>query len=52
MGLKFSIATDTHSTAGFSTMRFGIDQARRGWLEAEDVINSYTLKKLKKYLSR
>ncbi len=52
MGLKFSIATDTHSTAGFSHMRFGIDQARRGWLEASDVINAQKLAGLKKLLKR
>lgn len=52
MGLKFSIATDTHSTAGFSHMRFGIDQARRGWLEASDVINTQKLAGLKKLLKR
>lgn len=52
LGLKFSIATDTHSTAGFANMRFGIYQARRGWVEARDVINSYPLTQLKKQLSR
>ncbi len=52
MGLKFSIATDTHSTAGFSNMRFGIYQARRGWLEASDVINTRKLAELRKMLKR
>jgi DNA polymerase (family 10) len=52
MGLKFSIATDSHSTAGFANMRFGIDQARRGWLEAADVINTYSLEKLRKSFRR
>ncbi len=52
MGLKFSIATDTHSTAGFSNMRFGIYQARRGWLEASDVINTRKLAELRKILKR
>lgn len=52
LGLKFSIATDTHSTAGYSNMRFGIYQARRGWLEASDVINTHKLTELKKLLRR
>lgn len=52
IGLKFSIATDTHSTAGFSNMRFGIYQARRGWLEASDVINTRKLAELRKMLNR
>ena len=52
IGLKFSIATDTHSIAGFSNMRFGIYQARRGWLEADDVINTHKLAELKQLLKR
>ncbi|HEX9803341.1 MAG TPA: DNA polymerase/3'-5' exonuclease PolX [Gammaproteobacteria bacterium] len=52
IGLKFSIATDSHSTAGFANMRFGIDQARRGWLEAADVLNTCSLKKLRSAFQR
>lgn len=52
LGLKFSIATDAHSTAGLDNIRFGIDQARRGWIEAEDVINTRKLSMLKKLLRR
>jgi DNA polymerase (family 10) len=33
-------------------MRFGVDQARRGWLEAEDVLNTRSLKELRKLLKR
>ena len=33
LGLKVAISTDAHSTAGLNAMRFGIGQARRGWLE-------------------
>lgn len=51
-GLKFSIATDAHSTAGLDNMRFGIDQARRGWLEASDVLNTYKLTALRKFFRR
>ena len=52
MGLKVSISTDSHSTAGLNTMRFGIGQARRGWLEAEDVLNTRPWPQLKKLFSR
>jgi DNA polymerase (family 10) len=38
-GVKLAISTDAHAVAGFSNMRFGVDQARRGWLEPADVIN-------------
>jgi DNA polymerase (family 10) len=33
-------------------MRFGVDQARRGWLEAEDVLNTRPRTELKKLLAR
>ncbi|MEK6974261.1 MAG: DNA polymerase/3'-5' exonuclease PolX [Nanoarchaeota archaeon] len=49
--VKFVINTDSHSTADFSFMRLGIGQARRGWLESKNVINSYRLRNLKKALS-
>ena len=51
-GVKLAISTDAHSTAGFGNMRFGIDQARRGWLEPADVINTLPLPRMKKLLKR
>jgi DNA polymerase (family 10) len=33
-------------------MRFGIDQARRAWLKADDVINTRPLPELRKLLRR
>ena len=39
-GVKVAISTDAHATAALGYMRFGIDQARRGWLEAADVVNT------------
>lgn len=52
MGLKMAIATDSHSVSDLEFMRFGINQARRGWLEANDVINCQPLHKLKQLLQR
>jgi DNA polymerase (family X) len=40
LGLRIAISTDAHSTMGLGTMRFGIGQARRGWIEAGDVLNT------------
>lgn len=51
-GVKIAISTDAHSVAGFANIRFGIDQARRGWLEPADVINARPLAKLKQLLKR
>ena len=51
-GVKIAVSTDAHSTGGLANMRFGIGQARRGWLEPEDVINTLPLARLKKLLKR
>jgi DNA polymerase (family 10) len=52
MGLKVTIATDAHSTSDLDFMRFGVNQARRGGLEASDVINCRPLKDLRKLFKR
>ena len=52
MGVKVVISTDAHSTADLGLMRFGLYQARRGWLEAKDVINTLSLKGLMDALKR
>ena len=39
-GIKLTISTDSHSTEELNHIRFGINQARRGWLQADDVINT------------
>ena len=51
-GVKVAVSTDAHSVNGFQYMRFGIDQARRGWLTADDVINTRPLAELRKLLKR
>ena len=52
MGVKIAISTDAHSKTDLDFMRFGVYQGRRGWLEAEDVLNTHGLKKLKKLIKR
>ncbi len=51
-GCKLVISTDTHTTGGLDAMRFGIDQARRAWLEAGDVLNTLPCNRLLKALAR
>lgn len=50
VGVKVAISTDAHSIYHFDFMRFGVGQARRGWLEAKDVINTRPLRELRKLL--
>jgi DNA polymerase (family 10) len=52
MGLKVAISTDSHSKAQLANMRLGVAQARRGWLEAADVLNARALPELTKLLKR
>ena len=40
MGARFVISTDAHRTSELANMRYGVDQARRGWLTAADVLNA------------
>ena len=40
MGAKFALNSDAHSIKQLDNMPFGINQARRGWLESDSVINT------------
>jgi DNA polymerase (family 10) len=52
MGVMIVISTDAHSTAELNLMRFGIYQARRGWLESDNVLNSRNGKELRELLKK
>jgi DNA polymerase (family 10) len=45
-----SINSDAHSIADLSNLKYGIGQARRGWLEKGDVLNTRPLNELRKLL--
>jgi DNA polymerase (family 10) len=45
-GIKMAINTDTHRKEQLRLMEFGVAQARRGWAEKRDIINSWSLSKL------
>ncbi len=47
-GVLVSIDSDAHSVRDFANLRFGIGQARRGWLEAADVLNARPLAELRR----
>lgn len=49
-GVKLIISTDAHHIDQLNQMVYGIGTARRGWVEKGDVINTYGLKKLTKWL--
>ena len=49
MGVKMVINTDSHHTDHMGFIEFGIAQARRGWVERSDIINTQSLEKLLKF---
>jgi len=51
-GVLVSIDSDAHSTFDFANLRYGVGQARRGWLEKTDVLNTRPLAALRKLLRR
>jgi DNA polymerase (family 10) len=51
LGVKLSINTDAHNDADMDLMHFGVSTARRAWVEAENVINTWSVQRLLKWLS-
>lgn len=51
-GVLVAISSDAHSEADFDNLDYGIGQARRGWLEAGDVLNSRSLAEVRRLLKR
>jgi DNA polymerase (family 10) len=49
-GVRLVVNTDAHAAAELGFMRWGIDQARRGWAEKKDVANTKPLAQLRKLL--
>ncbi|MCP2239625.1 DNA polymerase/3'-5' exonuclease PolX [Thermoanaerobacterium thermosaccharolyticum] len=47
-GVKFAICPDAHRIEGLDDIKYGISIARKGWLEAKDVINTYDFDALNK----
>jgi DNA polymerase (family 10) len=45
-GVPIVISTDAHSTRTLELMRYGVQMARRGWIEKKDVLNTLPLPQL------
>jgi len=52
LGVKLVINTDAHSTEHLEFMRFGVGVARRGWCQAQDILNTRSLEEVIAYLRR
>lgn len=51
-GIKIVINTDAHHTSHFEMLKYGVLQARRGWLTRGDVLNTLPIEKLTVALKR
>lgn len=51
-GVMMSIGTDAHSINHLNYLRYGVAVARRGWLQATDILNSRSLPDLRRSLQR
>lgn len=52
IGVALAINTDAHAPEQLGHMALGVTQARRGWLEKKDVLNTRTVTQLKKLMTR
>jgi len=52
LGVKLVISTDAHDPSSLDYIRYGVAQARRGWLQKEDVLNTFSLEELLEFLNR
>ena len=50
-GAKFVISTDAHHPKHLANMRYGVLMARRGWLEAGDILNTLPVKQFARTIS-
>ena len=51
-GVLVAISSDAHSTQDFDNLRYGVGQARRGWLAPDDVLNTRPIGVLRPLLRR
>ena len=52
LGVRVCISTDAHSVQRLDHMSYGVDQARRAWLNKGDVLNTMTVKQMQGWLDR
>jgi DNA polymerase (family X) len=51
-GVVFAIDSDAHSVSDLGNMPYGVGTAQRGWLTADDVINTWPLGRLRVFLRK
>ncbi|MFJ8648212.1 DNA polymerase/3'-5' exonuclease PolX [Streptomyces sp. NPDC093546] len=49
-GVKFAVNSDAHAVTHLPYLRYGIGTAQRGWLTKDDVVNTWPLTRLRRFL--
>ena len=49
-GVRFAISTDAHAVPHLAYLKFGVATAQRGWAGKAEIINTYPLEKLRRFL--
>src|SRR4029077_14602445 len=49
VGVTVSIGADAHSVAGMANVTVGVGVARKGWVEAEDVLNARDIESFRRF---
>ncbi|MCX5715846.1 MAG: DNA polymerase/3'-5' exonuclease PolX [Candidatus Omnitrophica bacterium] len=52
LGARLAIGSDSHEVSQLEVMKFGVAMARRGWLNKNDVINTFTAEALLKEIRK
>jgi DNA polymerase (family 10) len=49
-GVKLALGTDAHSASALGLMGFGVATAARGWAKKPDILNTFTVPKIKSFV--
>lgn len=49
--VKFVVSTDAHTPGEMDYMHLGVSQAKRGWLERNDIVNTLKMEELRSFFS-
>lgn len=52
LGVALAISSDAHASRHLDNVRYGVATAQRGWIRPENVINTWTLPKLRHFLAK
>jgi DNA polymerase (family X) len=51
-GVRFSIDSDAHAPTHLAHLRYGVGTAQRGWLTPNEIINTWPLTRLRRFLHK